>query len=143
MAVPSTLSRFTEAQQTDFETALAETKNGRKQGHWMWYTFPQIQGLGFSQTSMFYAIEDEAEAIAYLNHPVLGERLITISKELLKLPVNNANAIFGSPDDLKLRSCMTLFAALPGTDPVFEAVLEKFFGGIGDKMTLKILGVVL
>ena len=142
MTVPYTLNRFTDAQQTDFETALAEIKSGRKRGHWMWYIFPQIRGLGFSQTSRFYAIKDKEEAIAYLNHPVLGEKLINISKELLKLPVNDANAIFGSPDDLKLRSCMTLFAALPGTDPVFEAVLEKFFGGMGDDNTLEILNQI-
>ena len=137
-----TLNRFTAAQQIDYQTAFAEIKSGRKRGHWMWYIFPQVQGLGFSQTSRFYAIKDRAEAIAYLNHPVLGERLIAISKELLKLPVSNAHAIFGSPDDLKLRSCMTLFAALPNTDPVFDAVLTKFFGGVGDDATLKILNEI-
>jgi len=101
----------------------------------MWYIFPQILGLGFSSTSKFYAIKDRDEAVAYLCHPILGERLISISKELLKAPTDNANAIFGSPDDLKLKSCMTLFAALPNTDSVFAAVLEKFFGGIGDEKT--------
>ena len=142
MTDQSTLNRFTEAQQADYEPALAEIKNGLKRGHWMWYIFPQIQGLGFSQTSRFYAIKDKEEAIAYLNHPVLGERLINISNELLKLAISNAHAIFGSPDDLKLRSCMTLFAALPNTDPVFEAVLEKFFGGAGDETTLEILNKI-
>ena len=105
----------------------------------MWYIFPQIQGLGFSSTSKFYAITDTDEAIAYLQHPVLGERIITISNELLKSTDNNAANILGYPDDLKLRSCMTLFAALPGTDPVFDAVLEKFFGGLGDEATLEII----
>lgn len=133
------VNRFLDAQQKDYATALAEIKSGRKRSHWMWYIFPQIQGLGFSQTSKFFAIKNRGEAIAYLKHPVLGERLIEISKELLKLPASNANAIFGSPDDLKLRSCMTLFAALPGAHPVFEAVLMKFFEGVGDEHTLELL----
>ncbi|MDR3697477.1 DUF1810 domain-containing protein [Mucilaginibacter sp.] len=139
MTNEATLNRFIDAQRTDYDTALAEIKNGRKRSHWMWYIFPQIQGLGFSQTSRFYAIKDMDEAIAYLKHPVLGKRLIDISNELLTLPTNNANTIFGSTDDLKLRSCMTLFAALPDTHPVFEAVLEKFFGRIWDERTLELL----
>ena len=133
------LQRFIDAQRADYATALAEIKSGRKRSHWMWYIFPQIQGLGFSSTSKFYAITDTDEAIAYLQHPVLGERLIAISKELLKLADHNAANIFGYPDDLKLRSCMTLFAASHGSDPVFDAVLEKFFGGVRDKMTLAII----
>jgi len=140
MTLDATLTRFLDGQQRDYETALAEIKNGRKRSHWMWYIFPQIRGLGFSETSKFYAIKDREEAMAYLHHPVLGERLIIISNELLKLAAGNANAIFGSPDDLKLKSCLTLFAALPDTDPVFKAVLEKFFGGAGDERTLEILG---
>jgi uncharacterized protein (DUF1810 family) len=135
----SNLQRFIDAQRADYATALAEIKSGRKRSHWMWYIFPQIQGLGFSSTSKFYAITDTDEAIAYLQHPVLGERIITISNELLKSTDNNAANILGYPDDLKLRSCMTLFAALPGTDPVFDAVLEKFFGGLGDEATLEII----
>ncbi|WP_295668152.1 DUF1810 domain-containing protein [uncultured Mucilaginibacter sp.] len=138
----NTLTRFLDAQRNDYATALSEIKNGRKRSHWMWYIFPQIKGLGFSQTSGFYAIKDKEEAIAYLNHPVLGGRLIAISKELLNLPVSNANAIFGKPDDLKLRSSMILFAALPDTHPVFEAVLMKFFGGIGDGTTLELLNKI-
>jgi len=135
MAYETDLKRFVDAQRDDYETALSEIKSGRKRSHWMWYIFPQILGLGFSSTSKFYAIKDRDEAVAYLCHPILGERLISISKELLKAPTDNANAIFGSPDDLKLKSCMTLFAALPNTDSVFAAVLEKFFGGIGDEKT--------
>ena len=135
MAYETDLKRFVHAQRDDYETALSEIKSGRKRSHWMWYIFPQILGLGFSSTSKFYAIKDRDEAVAYLCHPILGERLISISKELLKAPTDNANAIFGSPDDLKLKSCMTLFAALPNTDSVFAAVLEKFFGGIGDEKT--------
>jgi len=135
----SNLQRFIDAQQRDYPTALVEIKSGRKRSHWMWYIFPQIQGLGFSSTSKFYAIKDVDEAITYLTHPVLGERLIAISKALLKLADHDAANIFGYPDDLKLRSCMTLFAALPDTDPVFDAVLEKFFGGKKDEATLRLI----
>ncbi|UOR06500.1 DUF1810 domain-containing protein [Hymenobacter aerilatus] len=134
-----TLSRFLDAQQSDYRTALSEIKNGRKRSHWMWYIFPQIQGLGFSETSRYYAIQDAAEAEAYLNHPVLGSRLVEISQELLKLNSNNANSIFGSPDDLKLKSSMTLFAALPDANPVFQKVLDTFFNGAQDSKTLQLL----
>jgi uncharacterized protein (DUF1810 family) len=136
------LKKFLDAQQRDYETALYEIKNGRKRSHWMWYIFPQIRGLGFSATSRLYAIKDREEAIGYLRHPVLGQRLINISQELLKLPSGDANFIFGSPDDLKLKSCMTLFAEMPKSNPVFEAVLKKFFEGIGDEHTLRILGKI-
>ena len=105
----------------------------------MWYIFPQIYGLGFSETSKFYALKSDAEATQYLNDPVLGSRLVQISKELLKLPTNDAHEIFGNPDHLKLKSSMTLFAALPGADPVFQAVLDKFFNGESDQRTLELL----
>lgn len=133
------LNRFLTAQERDYETALAEIKGGRKRSHWMWYIFPQIAGLGFSETSKFYAIKDRAEAEAYLQHPVLGKRLIEISNALLELEDNHATRIFGSPDDLKLKSSMTLFAALPDTDPVFGQVLAKFYNGIHDWETLRLL----
>ena len=134
-----TLTRFLTAQESAYPTALAEIKNGRKRSHWMWFIFPQIQGLGFSETSQYYAIRDAAEAQAYLRHPVLGGRLVEISNELLKLSSSNATAVFGSPDDLKLKSSMTLFAALPTTDPVFQAVLAKFFNGAADEKTRRLL----
>jgi uncharacterized protein (DUF1810 family) len=105
----------------------------------MWYIFPQIAGLGFSDTSKFYALKNQKEAEAYLNHPVLGQRLIEISTALMKLEDNHASRIFGNPDDLKLKSSMTLFAALPDTDPVFSKVLAKFFNGIPDWETLNLL----
>lgn len=130
------LKRFIDAQETGYQIALSEVKNGRKRSHWMWYIFPQIQGLGFSETSRYYAIQDLNEAAEYLEHPVLGSRLIGICNEVLALEDNNANRIFGSPDDMKLKSCMTLFAALPRTDPVFQLVLDKFFGGAKDLKTL-------
>ncbi len=134
-----TLKRFIEAQQTHYPIALAEIKAGRKRSHWMWYIFPQIEGLGFSPTSKFYAIKDMKEAEAFLEHPVLGSRLIAICNELLDLEENNANKIFGSPDDLKLKSSMTLFSLVNKTDPVFELVLSKFFKGEKDLETVSIL----
>jgi uncharacterized protein (DUF1810 family) len=133
------LNRFLTAQERDYETALAEIKSGRKRSHWMWYIFPQIAGLGYSETSKFYAIKDRQEAEAYLSHPVLGQRLIEISNALLELEDNHAARIFGSPDDMKLKSSMTLFATLPSTDPVFTHVLAKYFNGIQDWVTLNLL----
>jgi uncharacterized protein (DUF1810 family) len=140
MAQENNLQRFLDAQATDYPSALAEIKNGRKRSHWMWYIFPQIQGLGFSSISQHYAINDLAEATAYLAHPVLGKRLVEISTVLLGLASSNATQVLGTPDDLKLRSSMTLFAAVPGADPVFAAVLDKFFKGAHDSKTLQMLG---
>ena len=139
MPQDNNLQRFIEAQKREYTIALSEIKNGKKRSHWMWYIFPQIQGLGFSETSRYYAIQNKEEAAAYLQHPVLGSRLIQICNELLSLQSNNAGNIFGSPDDVKLKSSMTLFASLPNTDPVFQAVLDKFFNGTKDNQTLRIL----
>jgi uncharacterized protein (DUF1810 family) len=133
------LKRFLDAQQRDYAIALAEIKSGRKRSHWMWYIFPQIQGLGFSEMSKRYAITDLPEAAAFMNHPVLGKRLIEIAGALLELKSKNANEVMGSPDDLKLRSSMTLFAQVPGVEPIFEAVLKKYFQGGKDKATLQLL----
>jgi len=133
------LERFVDAQQRDYQNALSEIKNGRKRSHWMWYVFPQIQGLGFTEMSRFYAIKDINEATAYLQHPVLGKRLTEISKVLLTLKNTDATSVFGNPDDLKLRSSMTLFAAVKESDPVFQAVLDKFFKGVKDARSLEIL----
>ena len=135
------LKRFTEAQENDFETALAEIKRGRKQSHWMWYIFPQIAGLGFSQMSKFYAIKDSGEAESYLAHSILGKRLIEISNALLEVEGKTANQIFGSPDDVKLKSSMTLFGALDETNPVFQKVLDKYFDGAKDAKTLELIDV--
>ncbi|WP_256009739.1 DUF1810 domain-containing protein [Desertivirga xinjiangensis] len=134
------LLRFISAQEQDYAIALSEIKAGRKRSHWMWYIFPQMKGLGFSQMAQHYGIKDLAEATAYLAHPVLGGRLVEITKALLQLPGNDATYIMGSPDDMKLRSSMTLFAMVPGADPVFEAVLEKFFEGKKDDATLRLIG---
>ena len=133
------MKRFIDAQERDYEIALAEIRNGRKRSHWMWYIFPQVKGLGFSSTSQHYGIANLKEAEAYLRHPVLGQRLIAISQALLSLENASAVSIFGSPDDLKLRSAMTLFAAVAGSDPVFQQVLDKYFQGKVDLQTLTIL----
>jgi len=131
------LSRFIEAQEKSYSIALEEIKKGRKQGHWMWYIFPQIQGLGYSSTSQYYAIQNIEEATEYLNHKVLGIRLIEICDELLKLDGNDAYSIFGTPDHLKLKSSVTLFSKVENANHVFMAVLEKFFDNKPDNLTLK------
>ena len=107
----------------------------------MWYIFPQIAGLGFSQTSKFYAIKDRAEAESYLAHSILGKRLIEISNALLEVEGKTVNQIFGSPDDVKLKSSMTLFGALENTSPVFGKVLDKYFDGEKDRRTLEMTDV--
>ncbi len=133
------LQQFVDAQERNYFAALSEIKNGKKQSHWMWYIFPQIDGLGFSETSKYYAIKNIHEAIEYSQHPILGKRLIEICNELLKLESNNAHAIFGRPDDLKLKSSMTLFSSLPNSNPIFDLILQKFFVGKKDTKTLQIL----
>ena len=135
------LKRFIDAQERDYQIALSEIQKGRKLSHWMWYIFPQIKGLGFSETSRIYAIKNKDEAGEYLNHPILGKRLIDISNALLDLDTDDAHSVFGSPDDLKLKSSMTLFSSLPGTNPVFQSVLKKFFNGKKDDQTLTIIGM--
>jgi uncharacterized protein (DUF1810 family) len=135
------LKRFQDAHDQYFQTALAEIKNGIKLSHWMWFIFPQIKGLGVSETSKHYALEDLTEAKQFLEHPVLGANLLSITAELLNLKTNNATAVFGKPDDMKLFSCMTLFALVPGTDPIFQKVLDKYFHGRQDLKTLELAGV--
>lgn len=136
----ASLNRFIKAQQSDYATALAEIRSGRKRSHWMWYIFPQIAGLGLSGTSKLYAIKDLDEAKEFLKHPILGLRLKEISNELLNLEESNASKIFGSPDDMKLKSCMTLFAIAEGErENVFEKVLDKFFGSQLDERTVELL----
>ena len=138
---PFNLSRFVQAQQGDFERALAEVTAGRKRTHWMWYIFPQLDGLAFSSTSKYYAIQGLDEARAYLAHPVLGPRLIECAEAALRVEGRSATAIFGSPDDLKLRSCATLFACVSPPGSVFERLLDKYYGGQRDQKTLRLLGL--
>ncbi len=135
------LKRFLDAQERDYAIALSEIRGGRKRSHWMWYIFPQIAGLGFSSTSKFYAIKDRGEAENYLAHPTLGIRLVEISNALLSVEGKPANQIFGSPDDVKLKSSMTLFGALENTNSVFQRVLDKYFDGAKDRRTLELIDV--
>jgi uncharacterized protein (DUF1810 family) len=133
------LERFVEAQRDSYADALAEIKAGRKRSHWMWFVFPQIAGLGSSPTARRYAVSGPDEAKAYLAHPVLGPRLTEISRALLAVEGRSAEQIFGYPDDLKLRSSMTLFARAADDPAVFEAVLERYYDG-PDQRTLDLLG---
>lgn len=133
------LQRFIDAQRNDYEQALQEVKSGRKRTHWMWYIFPQIHGLGMTPISDYYSIRSLREAKDYLKDPVLGARLVEISKALLELNTSDPHAVFGSPDDLKLRSCMTLFERADPQNPVFGDVLGKYYRGERDQRTLEIL----
>lgn len=135
------LDRFVRAQQGVFDEALAELRHGQKRTHWMWFVFPQLAGLGLSPTAQHYAIGSLDEAQAYLRHPLLGARLRECARVLLALQGRSAAQIFGYPDELKLRSSMTLFAAVPQTDPLFAAVLERYYGGVADTRTLRLLGL--
>jgi len=138
---PHNLNRFVEAQKVNYEQALAEVKSGRKRLHWMWYVFPQFDGLGFSQPSQQYSIKSVAEAKAYLSHPVLAPRLVAIAIAALSVEGKSADEIFESPDDMKLKSCATLFASVSPDGSVFEQILDKFFQGDRDLKTLSLLGV--
>lgn len=133
------LQRFKDAQRNDYEQALQEVKSGRKRTHWMWYIFPQIHGLGMTPISDYYSIRSLREAKDYLKDPVLGARLVEISKALLEQNTSDPHAVFGSPDDLKLRSCMTLFERADPQNPVFGDVLDKYYRGERDQRTLEIL----
>ena len=123
---PHNLSRFVQAQQSDYEQALSEINTGRKRSHWMWYIFPQFDGLGFSSMSERYAIKSLAEAEAYLAHPILGPRLLEIAEAALAVDGKTATEIFGSPDDMKLKSSATLFAHLSPEGSVFHRLLETY-----------------
>jgi uncharacterized protein (DUF1810 family) len=134
------LQRFVEAQEGVFEEACAELRRGKKTGHWMWFVFPQIAGLGFSEMSRRYAIRSLEEARAYVAHPVLGPRLREVCGILNGIEGRSAYQVFGSPDDLKLRSSMTLFAKAVEEKGVFLEVLRKYFGGVEDERTLELMG---
>jgi uncharacterized protein (DUF1810 family) len=138
---PFDLTRFTKAQERVYASVLAELRSGWKRTHWMWFIFPQIDGLGHSSTAKFYAIKNIEEARQYLKHPVLGARLVECSEAVLAVEGRSVAAIFGYPDDMKLKSSMTLFASVAG-DPhsVFNSVLDKYFQGERDSRTLQLLG---
>ena len=134
------LSRFHKAQDLTYEEALAEIKNGFKESHWMWFIFPQLRGLGFSEMADYYGIDGLAEARAYLADDILSSRLIGISQALLELETNDSDEVLGYPDDLKLKSCMTLFYIADNSNPVFKAIIDKFFSGEMDQKTIDLIG---
>ena len=136
---PFDLERFVRAQESDYRRALEEIAAGRKRSHWMWYIFPQFAGLGLSSTSRHYAIGSLDEARAYLAHPILGPRLIECAGATLTVEGRSAHDIFGSPDDMKLRSSATLFALVSPEDSVFQRVLEPYFDGKRDERTLDLV----
>jgi uncharacterized protein (DUF1810 family) len=136
---PYDLARFLEAQAGCYPRARAELSAGRKTSHWMWFIFPQLQGLGTSAMARRYALSGLAEARAYLDHPTLGERLRECTRALLAIEGRTAHEIFGSPDDLKLRSCLTLFARASPDERLFGEALRKYFGGEGDPLTIGLL----
>ncbi len=134
------VNRFIKAQERDFEIALTEIKAGKKKSHWMWYIFPQFKGLGYSETARFYAIQNIEEARLYLSHPILGQRLREITDELLLLQANDAYKIMGTPDDLKLKSSMTLFAYIDDSnESPFKKILDKCFSGEMDQNTINLI----
>jgi len=133
------LKRFLDAQGSTYETALREIKNGKKESHWMWFIFPQFKGLGRSETTKKYAIRSKEEAIAYLKHHVLGKRLIEITNVVLNINNRSAYEIFGGPDDLKLKSCMSLFSLIQDENDLFQKVLKKYFDGKISWTTKKLL----
>jgi uncharacterized protein (DUF1810 family) len=136
---PYNLQRFIAAQDNDYAAALAEIRSGRKRSHWMWYVFPQFEGLGASATSRLYAVKSVAEAGAYLRHPVLGARLRECAQAVLGIDRRSATDIFGSPDDMKLRSCATLFAYCSQEGSVFHQIIDKYFAGRHDERTLHLI----
>jgi uncharacterized protein (DUF1810 family) len=136
---PFDLGRFTSAQERIYDRVLAELRIGQKRTHWMWYIFPQIDGLGHSTTAKHYAIKSIEEARQYLNHPVLGPRLVECAETVLNVEGRSISEIFGYPDDLKLKSCMTLFACIADPGSVFVRILDKYFRGERDVRTLDLL----
>jgi uncharacterized protein (DUF1810 family) len=137
---PYDLNRFITAQEGVYDRALAELRDGMKRSHWMWYIFPQLEGLGHSPTSRLYSIKSLEEARQYLSHPVLGQRLTESAEAVMAVQGQSAADIFGHPDDWKLQSSMTLFELVSGPDSVFKRVLEKYFSGKRDTKTLQIVG---
>ena len=135
---PYDLDRFVKAQAADYPQALSELRAGEKRSHWMWYVFPQIDGLGHSAMSRRYSIKSAAEARAYLDHPLLGARLHECFDVICEIAGRSALQVFGSPDDSKLRSSATLFAAV-SDDSIFEQALEKYFQGKRDENTVRLL----
>ena len=140
MSDPYDLSRFVRAQEDVYQQALAEIRSGRKRTHWMWFIFPQLDGLALSATSRRFSISGVQEARAYLEHPVLGPRLHECAEAIVAIEGRSASEILGSPDDLKLRSSATLFAAVLPPGSVFERLIAKYYDGVSDSRTTDLLG---
>lgn len=138
---PYNLQRFVEAQEEIYSRAFSEIRGGRKVSHWMWFIFPQIDGLGFSPTTQFYSIKSEEEAEAYLRHPLLGPRLQECAEAAVKVEGRTAAQIFGPIDERKLQSCATLFASVSPEGSVFHRLLDRFFQSEPDRRTLELLGL--
>jgi len=138
---PFDLHRFISAQDEVYNRVLEELKSGVKRSHWMWFIFPQIVGLGQSPTAHYYAIKNLEEAREYLNHAILGARLSECAESVLAIKGRSVSEIFGYPDDLKLKSSMTLFASVATSNPIFVRVLDKYFQGERDARTLQLLGM--
>jgi uncharacterized protein (DUF1810 family) len=136
MSDPYNLRRFADAQDPVFERVRQELESGRKTSHWMWFVFPQLAGLGHSSMARLYAISSKEEAEAYLRHPILGARLRECAQWVNRVEGRSIEQILGPPDDLKFRSCMTLFARVDPGEPVFQEALRKYFGGEPDPLTL-------
>ena len=136
---PYNLQRFVDAQDRVYNEVYSELRHGRKQSHWMWFVFPQIAGLGHSPIARTYAISSLEEAKAYLRHPILGPRLMECTQLVLEVSERTIHEIFGSPDDMKFRSSMTLFARAAPENPLFENALKKYYGGVHDPLTLELL----
>ena len=139
MRTENDLERFVEAQDRVYADVRRELAAGRKATHWMWFVFPQLRGLGRSATAQYYGIDSRGEALAYLQHPVLGARLRECVELVLTVDGHTVHGIFGSPDDLKFRSSMTLFATVAPAEPLFQRALDRYFGGAPDAVTLAIL----
>ncbi|MGI8580627.1 MAG: DUF1810 domain-containing protein [Chitinophagaceae bacterium] len=137
--IDNDLRRFLQAQQNIYPQVLKELQSGKKTSHWMWFIFPQIEGLGHSSTAKYYSIKTIEEAKEYLGHPILGNRLLQCSNIIVGIENKNVDEIFGYPDNMKLRSCMTLFNFISPEQRVFADVLEKYFSGEEDGQTLSIL----
>jgi uncharacterized protein (DUF1810 family) len=139
---PHDLARFVSAQEPVIDEVLEELRRGRKRTHWMWFVFPQLKGLGMSAMAQHYGIASLGEARAYLAHPVLGPRLRECCELMLAVPRKSAHDILGSPDDLKFRSCVTLFALAAPQETLFQGCLDRFYGGVPDPRTVALCGTM-
>jgi uncharacterized protein (DUF1810 family) len=139
VSIDTKLAEFVTAQAAVYDDVRRELAAGRKETHWIWFIFPQLAGLGLSSTSRKFGLSSKAEAVAYLDHGILGPRLRECTELMLKHSERPIDQILGYPDDLKFRSSMTLFAAAAPEEPIFKAALEKFFGGKHDPLTIKLL----